>query len=480
MNYRMILSTLGRVLKVESLLLLLPMSVSLIYGESSWPAFLITACLLMLAGLLLNIRKPSSSVIHESEGFIIVGLAWVLMSAFGALPFIISGATPSFVDAFFETVSGFTTTGSSIFREVESLDHSILFWRSFTHWVGGMGVLVFVLAVLPLSEGRSIHIMRAEVPGPVVGKIVAKMKYNAMILYGIYIVLTIIMIILLVIGRMPLFDSIVNAFATAGTGGFAIKNTSIAAYNSAYLEGVITVFMLVFSINFNLYYLIITGHIIQALKSEELRWFLGIVAAAIAALTFFNLKEYGTVVHSFRYASFQVASIISTTGFATTNFDLWPTISKFILVILMFLGACAGSTGGGIKTARIVIMAKTVGREIKRMLHPRSVSVLKAEGKPVDQTVIHGTAVYFITYMGIFAVSILLVSIDGFDMVSTLTSVITCFNNVGPGLGMVGPMGNFADFSDFSKIILSLDMLLGRLEIFPIFMLFSPSIWRRS
>jgi len=343
-----------------------------------------------------------------------------------------------------------------------------------------MGVLVFVLAVLPLSEGRSIHIMRAEVPGPVVGKIVAKMKYNAMILYGIYIVLTIIMIILLVIGRMPLFDSIVNAFATAGTGGFAIKNTSIAAYNSAYLEGVITVFMLVFSINFNLYYLIITGHIIQALKSEELRWFLGIVAAAIAALTFFNLKEYGTVVHSFRYASFQVASIISTTGFATTNFDLWPTISKFILVILMFLGACAGSTGGGIKTARIVIMAKTVGREIKRMLHPRSVSVLKAEGKPVDQTVIHGTAVYFITYMGIFAVSILLVSIDGFDMVSTLTSVITCFNNVGPGLGMVGPMGNFADFSDFSKIILSLDMLLGRLEIFPIFMLFSPSIWRRS
>lgn len=460
--------------------MLLPLIVSIIYGEASWVAFAVTACILMLVGILLGLRRPENSVIHESEGFIIVGLAWIIMSAFGALPFVISRSIPSFIDAFFETVSGFTTTGSSILSDVESLDHGILFWRSFTHWVGGMGVLVFVMAVLPLSEGRTIHIMRAEVPGPVVGKIVAKIKHNAMILYGIYIALTIIMAILLALGEMPLFDSIVNAVATAGTGGFAIKNASIAAYNSAYLEGVITVFMLLFSINFNLYFLILSGHIIQALKSEELRWFLGIVAAAMCAITIFNLPEYGTVLHSFRYASFQVATVVSTTGFATANFDLWPSVVKCILVVLMFFGACAGSTGGGMKTARVIIMVKTVGREIKRMLHPRSVSVLKAEGKPVDQTVIHGTAVYFITYMGILAVSILLISIDGFDLVSTVTSVISCMNNIGPGLGMVGPMGNFEDFSVFSKIILSLDMLLGRLEIFPIFMLFSPAIWRRS
>ena len=480
MNYRIVVSTLGKVLKIEAALMLLPLTVALIYGERSWSAFAVTILLVLIAGFSADLKKPEDRLVREIEGFVIVGCAWILMSAFGALPFVISRQIPSYIDAFFEVVSGFTTTGSSILRDVEVLDNGLLFWRSFTNWIGGMGVLVFMIAVLPLSEGRSIHIMRAESPGPIVGKLVAKMRSNAMILYGIYVSLSVLMTISLLAGGMPLFDSIVNTFATAGTGGFAIKNQSIAAYNSAYLEGVITVFMLIFSINFNVYYLIITGHFIQGIKSEELRWFLGIVSTAVISITICNLPIYGTVLHSFRYASFQVLTAVSTTGFSTDDFNLWPTFSKCVLVILMFLGASAGSTGGGIKTARIIIMFKAVGREIRRLLHPRSVSVVKLEGKTVDQAVIHGTSVYLIAYMGILTLSILIISINGFDLVTTITSVIACFNNIGPGLGMVGPTGNFADFSDFSKLVLSLDMLIGRLEIFPILMLFSPAVWYRK
>lgn len=479
MNVRMVISALGKVLKIEAALMLFPLMVALLYGEPSWSAFAITIVIVLLVGILADLKKPENRVIREREGFVIVGCAWILLSAFGAIPFVISGQIPSCIDAFFEVVSGFTTTGSSILKDVELLDRSLLFWRSFTNWIGGMGVLVFVLAVLPLSEGRSIHIMRAESPGPIVGKLVSKMRSNAMILYGIYIVLSIMLTVFLLAGGMPLFDSVVNTFATAGTGGFSIKTLSIAAYNSAYIEGVITVFMLLFSINFNVYYLIITGHVIQALKSEELRWFLGIVASAMVAITICNLPIYDTVLNSFRYASFQVSTIISTTGFATDNFDVWPTFSKSVLMILMFLGASAGSTGGGIKTARIIIMLKSIGREIRRMLHPRSVAVVKLEGKTVDQKVIHGTSVYLMAYMGILLMSVLLISINGFDMVTTITSVITCLNNIGPGFGMIGPNGNFAEFSNFSKLILSLNMLIGRLEIFPVLMLFSPAVWRR-
>ncbi|MGI6577756.1 MAG: TrkH family potassium uptake protein [Eubacteriales bacterium] len=479
MNVRMVISALGKALKIEAALMLFPLMVALLYGEPSWSAFAITIVIVLLVGILADLKKPENRVIREREGFVIVGCAWILLSAFGAIPFVISGQIPSCIDAFFEVVSGFTTTGSSILKDVELLDRSLLFWRSFTNWIGGMGVLVFVLAVLPLSEGRSIHIMRAESPGPIVGKLVSKMRSNAMILYGIYIVLSIMLTVFLLAGGMPLFDSVVNTFATAGTGGFSIKTLSIAAYNSAYIEGVITVFMLLFSINFNVYYLIITGHVIQALKSEELRWFLGIVASAMVAITICNLPIYDTVLNSFRYATFQVSTIISTTGFATDNFDVWPTFSKSVLMILMFLGASAGSTGGGIKTARIIIMLKSIGREIRRMLHPRSVAVVKLEGKTVDQKVIHGTSVYLMAYMGILLMSVLLISINGFDMVTTITSVITCLNNIGPGFGMIGPNGNFAEFSNFSKLILSLNMLIGRLEIFPVLMLFSPAVWRR-
>lgn len=479
MNVRMVISALGKVLKIEAALMLFPLMVALLYGEPSWSAFAITIVIVLLVGILADLKKPENRVIREREGFVIVGCAWILLSAFGAIPFVISGQIPSCIDAFFEVVSGFTTTGSSILKDVELLDRSLLFWRSFTNWIGGMGVLVFVLAVLPLSEGRSIHIMRAESPGPIVGKLVSKMRSNAMILYGIYIVLSIMLTVFLLAGGMPLFDSVVNTFATAGTGGFSIKTLSIAAYNSAYIEGVITVFMLLFSINFNVYYLIITGHVIQALKSEELRWFLGIVASAMVAITICNLPIYDTVLNSFRYATFQVSTIISTTGFATDNFDVWPTFSKSVLMILMFLGASAGSTGGGIKTARIIIMLKSIGREIRRMLHPRSVAVVKLEGKTVDQKAIHGTSVYLMAYMGILLMSVLLISINGFDMVTTITSVITCLNNIGPGFGMIGPNGNFAEFSNFSKLILSLNMLIGRLEIFPVLMLFSPAVWRR-
>jgi trk system potassium uptake protein TrkH len=479
MNTRKIISSLGKVLKVEAVLMCLALLVALYYRESSWTAFAIAIGIMLLVGTIADYKKPEDGDIREGEGFVIVSFAWILCSIFGALPFFISGQIPSYIDAYFETVSGFTTTGSSILKDVEALDRGMLLWRSLTHWIGGMGVLVFVLAVLPASEGRSIHIMRAESPGPIVGKIVPKIRTTAAILYAIYIALTLIMVVCLLIGGMPLFDSVANALATAGTGGFAIKNLSIEAYDSAYLEGVFTVFMLLFSINFNVYYLLINGRVARALKSEEMRWFLGIVFVSTFAITINNISAYGTFLHSFRYASFQVSSIISTTGFTTTNFETWPTFSKMILIMLMFFGACAGSTGGGMKTSRIIIIFKSITREIRRLLHPRTVAVIKLEGKPVDNNVIHGTSVYLTAYMAVFLISLLIISLEGFDMVTTSTSVITCLNNIGPGFGLIGPRGNFADFSQLSKLVLSANMLMGRLEIFPIIMIFNPSLWRK-
>ena len=478
MNYSMILYILGAILKVEALLMCLPAFVALLYGEGDLQAFLITIALAGAAGVLITLRKPKNTVIYAREGFVVTALSWILMSMVGALPFVISGQIPNYIDAVFETVSGFTTTGSSILTDVEAMTHGLLFWRSFTHWVGGMGVLVFVMAVLPLSGARNLHIMRAESPGPVVGKLVPRIRDTAMILYGIYTAMTIVLILLLLMGGMPLFDSAVHAFGTAGTGGFGIWADSIAHYDSVYIDLVLSVGMILFGVNFNLYYLVLQGRVKSALKSDELRWYLGIIAAATLLIAWNILPQMGNIWQSLRYSFFQVSSIITTTGFATTDFNLWPELSRCILLVLMLLGACAGSTGGGIKTSRLVIMLRSARKEIGRLLHPRSVRSLKFEGKALEDDTVRNVFIYFFIMIVLIGISVLLVSLDNFDLDTTFSAVMTCINNVGPGLGVVGPMGSFAPLSYLSKVVLILDMLLGRLETFPILMLFAPSVWR--
>lgn len=480
MNLKSISYNIGRILLVEAVLLIFPAVGALIYNEVTLLSFAITIALLVTTGLIAVHKKPAKNTVYAKEGYVIVALTWILMSLFGALPFYISGYIPHFIDAFFETVSGFTTTGSTILREIESLPKSLLFWRSFTHWIGGMGILVFVIAIMPKTESSSMHVMRAEVPGPSVGKLVSKLRASARILYGIYCILTLVQIVLLCLGGMPVFDSIVTSFATAGTGGFAILNNSIEGYNSIYTEIVIAVFMLLFGVNFNLYYMMLIKQGKQAIKSEELRWYVGIVAASviIIALNLYSTKH--DIGESFRYAFFQVSSIITTTGFSTTNFDTWPVVSKFILLFLMFIGACAGSTGGGIKISRLVILIKSGLRDIKKAINPRSIETVKLDRRTVDEPIVKSTSVFFGTYMLLMAVSMLVVSIDGRDIVTTATSVIACMGNIGPGFGAVGPYGNFADFSILSKLMLSFDMLAGRLEIIPMLMLFSPYAWSRK
>ncbi len=480
MNYAMIFYIMGIIMNAEAALMLFPLTVSLIYSDGCVLSFVLPIAILVLLGILCIRRKPENTVIFAREGFVIVSGAWIVMSLFGALPFVCSGAIPNYIDALFETVSGFTTTGASILTDVESMPYSLLFWRSFTHWVGGMGVLVFVMAIVPLAGGRSVYLMRAETPGPVVGKLVPKMRSTAMILYGIYISLTILEVILLKCGGMPLFDCLVNSFGSVGTGGFGIKADSIAYYDSAYVDIVITVFMILCGINFNLFYLILTGHVLQALKSEELRWYLGIILVSTAVITWDILAMYDGAAQALRYAVFQVASIITTTGFATTDFNLWPPLSRTVLVVLMVLGACAGSTGGGLKTARLVLLLKSIVRDIKRALHPRAYTVIHYEGKPVEESTVSGIGSYFALYMVIAVISILLVSVNEYDFTSTVTAVLSCFNNIGPGLEIVGPMGSYAPFNAFSKIILTLDMLMGRLEIIPLIMLVSPAVWQRG
>lgn len=479
MNKKMIAYILGYIMKVEAALMLLPLIVSIYYKENSGYSFVVTILIMVILGFAISFKKPKNTVIYAKEGFVIVALSWIVLSAFGALPFFISGEVTNYIDCFFETVSGFTTTGSSILKDVEILSKSLLFWRSFTHWVGGMGVLVFVLAIIPLAEGRSMHLMRAEVPGPTVGKLVPKIKNTSMILYGIYLAMTIIQIILLLVGGMPFFDSILHTFGTAGTGGFGIKNNSVAFYNSAYIDGVITVFMILFGINFNIFYFILIGQIRQAFRSEELRLYLSVIAISIISITINTLPYYRNGLEAFRYASFQVGSIITTTGYSTANFDLWPGFSKTILLILMFFGACAGSTAGGIKMARLVVMYKSTVHHIKSMIHPRYVNSIHFEEKPVDNETLKGINNYFILYMFILFVSLLFVSFDGFDFETTFSAVVTCLNNVGPGFAGVGPLSNFSELSNFSKLVLSFNMLVGRLEIFPIVLLFAPSIWKK-
>ena len=481
MNYRMIRYSIGLIARVEAALLFFPLLVSLLYAERVPAiAFVVTILAALLFSVLLTYRKPENSVIYAREGFVIVALSWIILSVFGALPFFISREIPNYVDAFFETVSGFTTTGSSILTNVEALSQGILFWRSFTHWVGGMGVLVFVMAILPLADDHSIHILRAEAPGPTVGKLAPRMKDTAKILYSIYLVMTVVEVILLLLGGMPLFDSIVHAFGTAGTGGFGIKSASIGYYDSAYIDWVITIFMILFGVNFNLYYFILLRRFKDAFCNSELIAYFGIIIGSIALISYNIRGFYDSIADTIRYAAFQVGTIITTTGFATADFNLWPSFSKAILVLLMFCGACAGSTGGGIKVSRLLLMVKMVKKETHRMLHPRAVSLIKMDGKVVSEDTLSGVMAYMLTYIGIMAVSVLLLAIDGFDLESTTTAMVACLNNIGPGLGMVGPSGNFSEFSILSKLVLSADMLFGRLEIFPMLMLFTPALWKRK
>lgn len=485
MNIKLIIYRLGKIMAVASALFLVPAAVSLIYDDNCFLYFLAPAGVMFLIGLAFTFLKPEKRTSHAREGFVIVSLLWIVLSVFGAAPFVISGYIPSPVDALFEAVSGFTTTGSSILTDVEALPMSLLFWRSFTHWVGGMGVLALVIAVLPnermTQTGRSsdTYILKAETPGPTFGKLVSKLRHNVRILYGIYAAMTLIQIILLLLGGMPLFDSILNTFGTAGTGGFAIKNAGMAYYDSVYLEMVIAVFMVLFGINFNIYYFILLGKISKAFKSEELRWYLSIIAFSTVSIAVNLIRTGEAAARAFRYSFFQVASIITTTGYSSTNFDLWPTFSKIILVILMFCGACASSTGGGIKVSRIIIMVKTAIKEVRYMINPREVRAVKCDGAYVEQSTLIAVSSYLIVYMIILVISVIIVSLDGFDMTTTATSVISCLNNIGPGLEKVGALGNFSEFSLLSKCVLSFNMLAGRLEIFPLLILFSPSLWRK-
>ena len=479
MNKKMIVYILGKMMGVEGLLLLIPALVSLIYHEKSVISFLIVAAILLVIYMVFGRKLPASKQIYGKEGFVIVGLAWILWSAFGALPFVISGSIPYYIDALFETISGFTTTGSTILADIEALPMGISFWRSFTHWIGGMGVLVFVMMITSLDDENAMPLMRAEVPGPEADKLVPKARHTARLLYGMYFVLTAAEVVFLLFGGMNLYDALLHAFSTAGTGGFSNRAASVSFYDSAYIDGVITVFMILFGINFNLYFFILLKDWKSILKNEELWAYLGIVGVSIAIITGNILKIYGTVAHAFRYASFQVGSIITTTGFATADYDQWPELSKSILLALMFVGACAGSTGGGIKVSRLLIIAKSIRREVRKMLHPNAVTIIKVNGKKIGQDTMKNVNLYLTCYIIIMIVSILLVSIDNFDFATTFSGVLTTMSNVGPGISKVGPVMNFHSFSAVSKLVFCFDMLIGRLEIFPYLLLLSPELWRR-
>lgn len=479
MNRRMIGYIIGKMMGVEALVLLLPALISLIYREDDYVFFLMTSVVLAVIYFLLARKKPEESTIYGKEGLVIVAVAWVLWSIFGAIPFTISGNIPNYVDAFFETVSGFTTTGSTILTEIQSLPKGILFWRSLTHWIGGMGVLVFVMMLTSLDAKGAMHLMRAEVPGPEADKLVPKARSTAKILYAMYFALTAVEVVFLLFGGMNLYDSVMHAFSTAGTGGFSNRNVSVGYYDSAYIDGVITVFMILFGINFNLYYLMLLKHFKEAFKNEELKTYLGIIAGAVAIITINISSMYGSVLKAFRYAAFQVASVITTTGFCTADYNLWPELSKSVLLAIMVVGACAGSTGGGIKVSRLVILLKSVTQEIKRLHHPKAVTIVRVNGRKIGAETRQGVYVYFICYIFIIIGSTLLVSLDNFDFATTISAVLTTINNVGPGIALVGPVENFAKFSVFSKLIFCLDMLFGRLEIFPILLVLSPSFWRK-
>lgn len=480
MNKTLVFRYLCKTTLVGSLMFLLPAIVSLLYGEfDTVLTFVIVGAGLAVLSLPMMAVKPKKSEMYSKEGLVIVAMLWIVLSVAGAMPFFISGEIPHFVDALFESISGFTTTGSTILTDVESLSHGMLFWRSFTHWIGGMGILVFALAVLPSSKD-SMYLMRAECPGPQVGKLVPKGKNTAVYMYSIYGVLTIITVILLCAGGMPMFDSVCHAMGTAGTGGFGIKNAGMAFYNSAYIDWVITIMMILFGVNFNIFYFMLIRRFRDVAKNLELRVYIIILAVSTLLISANVFPIYKSAGESLRYAAFQVASIMTTTGFATADFNLWPAFSQTILIALMFIGACAGSTGGGFKVQRLIIVFKNTGKFFKKLIHPKSVTLITSEDKAMDSDTVHGVHSYLGIYIIIMMVSVLLVSLDNNDFATTFTSVTACFNNIGPGISKVGPMENFAFFSDFSKIILSLDMLLGRLECLPILIMLVPSVWKKK
>lgn len=480
MNRFMVLHYLSKIMLVGSIILLLPCGVSLYYGEFSCAFnFFIVALITALIFVPFSIIKPKNQQMYTREGLVIVAIMWILYPIIGALPFYISGEIPDFIDAIFESVSGFTTTGSTILKDIEALPNGMIFWRSFTHWIGGMGVLVLAIAIFP-SSNDCMYLMRAECAGPQVGKIVPKGKNSAKYLYSIYLGLTIIITILLILGGMPIFDSICHAIGTAGTGGFGIKNNGVAYYNSAYIEGVLTVGMILFGINFNMFYFILIKRFKDVLKNTELKVYLIIIAIATLLILLDIYPIYNSVSKSFRYSIFQVVSIITSTGFATADYCQWSTFSQTILTILMFVGACAGSTGGGLKVQRFIIMFKSAKKSIKQTLNPRSVNIVTSDDKSLDIDIVHGVHAYLIIYLGFFLISLLLISLNNMDFATTFSAVTTCINNIGPGLAKVGPMENFSSLSDLSKIVLIIDMLLGRLECFPLIILFSPAIWRKK
>lgn len=480
MNYRVISYVLGKIFIIIGILTMLPIAISAYYSESQTIAFLIPALIFLIPGILLNLKKPKNDSIYTREGLTICGLAWIIMSAVGALPFVFSGAIPNFIDAFFETCSGFSTTGATVLSEIESLPKSILFWRSFTHWIGGMGILSFVIAIIPKSESHSMYIMKAEVPGPKAGKVVSKIQQSARILYIIYFVLTALEIVILYFfTKLRFYDAVTTAMSTAGTGGFSVMNDSIAGYSSPAVEWILTVFMFLFGVNFNLYFFLLLKRFSSVFKDQEFWTYVGINVGASVLIILNIAHTYSNISDAIRDAFFNVNAVMSTTGFCTVDFNEWGTLSKVILVLLMFVGGCAGSTGGGIKVSRILLYAKEIRADLRKTVKPHSVTRIKMNGNVVEKNVISGINSYLVIYMLIFIVSLILISLNGFDFTTTTTSVITCLNNVGPGLELVGPKGNYEMFSWFSKLVFCFDMLAGRLELFPILILFNPYTYKK-
>lgn len=477
MNRAIIRYILGTILKTEGILMLLPCLTALVYNEREGMAYLVTAIASFLLGLIISFKKPANHVIYLKEGCISTSLSWILMGIVGAFPLMLTGEIPSYTDALFETISGFTTTGATLIGDVAALSHASLLWRTFTQWVGGMGVLVFIIAIIPMSGGSNINLMRAESPGPSFGKLVPKIRYTARLLYVFYFGLTVILFIVLLIAGMPLFDSLNTAFATAGTGGFGIKNDSIAGY-SADIQWILTIFMILFGLNFNAYYLIFFGNLRKILAMEEIRYYFGILVLSAAAIAVNIAGTCAGVADAVTKASFQVAATVSTAGFTTADFNMWPAFSQTLLVMLMFVGACAGSTGGGMKISRFIILFKTIFKELDSYIHPHSVKKIKMDGKPVEHDVIRSVNVYFITFVTIFVVSMLIISTQNYDVITNFTAVTSCLNDIGPGLGMIGAEGNYSCFNTLSKYVLMFDMLAGRLELFPLLILFHPGAWK--
>lgn len=478
MNFPMIIYILGWILIFEAFFLIIPLVASIGYGENTLFPLLLTIGICIVIGLPITLRKPKESTLHSRDGYVIVSLSWIVLSAFGALPFVFSGAIPNYIDALFETVSGFTTTGATILSDVEAVPKSLLLWRSFTHWVGGMGVLVFIMAFLPLSGGQNLHIMKAESPGPSVSKLVPRIKTTALLLYAIYLVMTALEFVLLLFGGMSVFDAINTAFATAGTGGFSVRNDGLAGYSDA-VRMIVTVFMILFSFNFNVYFLLLSKKFKDALKVSEVWYYLAIIAAATAVITV-NIKGmFPSVGKAFRNAIFTVSSMISSTGFTAVDFNLWPELSRTIIVLVMFIGACTGSTGGGIKVYRIVILFKSMGKELHTLIHPKQVKKIRMDSHEIGHEVIRSVNVFMVCFILVFVISLVCISFEDYDLITNFTAVTTTINNIGPGLDLVGPTSNFGFFSSFSKIVLIFDMLAGRLELFPMLLLFAPVTWKK-